>query len=107
MYRELATELVFSLGKIAFSTITLGGIGLTISICKIFWRSSLAGLALVSLASRSQLAFTAFTFSAGRQLAIFFHLLDGGLWRIFTGFLSHCFRIGLIPPVECDLARLV
>ena len=99
MSRELATGLAFSLGKIAFSTIPLGRIGLIISILKIFWIAPLAGLALVFLASRSLLAFAAFTFSAGRRLAIFIHLFDGGLGRIFTGFLSHSFRIGLIPPV--------
>ena len=49
---------------------------------------------------------TAFTFPAGRRLAIFIHLLDGGLVRIFTGFLSHSFRIGLIPPVILGGMRL-
>ena len=47
MSRELATGLALLLGKIAFSTITLGGIGLAISIFKIFSRASLAGWALV------------------------------------------------------------
>ena len=106
MSLELATGLAFSLGKIAFSTIILGRIGLTISIFKIFWRASLAGLALVSLAFRSLLAFTAFTFSAGPRLAIFIHLLDRGFGRILAGFLCHSFRIGLIPPVILSGMRL-
>ena len=106
MSRELATGLAFSLGKIAFSTITLGRIGLTISIFQIFWRASLAGLALVSLASRSLLAFTAFTFSAGRRLAIFIHLLDRGFGRILAGFLCHSFCLGLIPPMILSGMRL-
>ena len=70
----------------------------------------MAELALVSMSSRSLLADTAFTFPSGLRLAIFIHLFDGSFGQIFTGFWSHSFRIGLIPPVilaECDLARLV
>ena len=93
MSREFATELASSLGKIAFPTTTLGGFGLTISIFKTFWRASVAGLALVCLASSSLLAVTPFTFPAGRRLAIFIYLLDGGLGQIFTGWTGwprHC-----------------
>ena len=67
----------------------------------------MAGLALVSLASRSLLAVTAFTFPAGRRLAIFIHLFDGVLGRIFTGFLSPSFRGGLIPTVILGGMRLI
>ena len=106
MSREFATELAFSLGKIAFSPITLGGIGLVISTFQIFWRVSLPGWALVFLASRSLQACTAFTVSAGRQLPIFRQLLDRGLGRILPGFLSQSFRIGLISPVILSRMRL-
>ena len=53
MSRQWATGLAFSLGKVSFSTITLGGIGLIISIFSVLCRVSVAGLTLGSLASKS------------------------------------------------------
>ena len=96
---ELATALAFSLGNFAFSTTALGGIGLTISLFEIFWRASLAGWVILSLACRSLLAVTAFTLPTGRRMVILIHLFDRGLGLILAGFLSHPSRVGLIPPV--------
>ena len=66
----------------------------------------MAGLALVSPASRSLLAVTAFTFPTRQGLPILIQLLDGGLWQIFTGFLSDSCRIGRIPTVILGGMRL-